>query len=82
MLGIKIAGADTDPYLGKMQDKMIFRAMDSNFDERVTKGEFLDYAEKMFLRMDLDSSGALNANEMQEGYKAIMYRLRSGDPSL
>jgi hypothetical protein len=30
----------------------------------------------------LDSSGALNANEMQEGYKAIMYRLRSGDPSL
>ena len=82
IMGTSSAHADADLSQGRMQDKMLFRAMDTNFDERVTKDEFIDYALRKFKEMDLDSSGALNSNEMQEGYNRMIDKIRSGDRSL
>lgn len=82
ILGASIAHADADLNQGRMQDKVIFRAMDTNLDERVTWDEFRDYALRKFQELDLDGSGALNSNEMQEGYKLMIDKIRSGDASL
>lgn len=82
ILGASLAHADVDPTQGRMQDKVIFRAMDMDLDERVTKDEFKDYAMRKFQELDLDSSGALNTNEMQQGYKMMINKIRSEDASL
>ena len=82
ILGASLAHADTDLAVGRMQDKVIFRAMDTDLDERVTRDEFKDYAMRKFQELDLDSSGALNSNEMQQGYKMMIDKIRNEDATL
>ncbi|CAG9931646.1 hypothetical protein [Candidatus Nitrotoga arctica] len=71
VLGTSLAHADADSSQGNMHDQM-FKAMDSNSDEKVTRDEFNNYGAKKFQQMDANGDGQLSTDEMKAAYKKMM----------
>lgn len=71
VLGTSLAHATPDSYQGNMHEQM-FKAVDTNSDNTISREEFNAFTTKKFQQMDANGDGQLSSDEMKAANKKMM----------
>lgn len=83
LLGLSFASVADDSMMNHDQMMtMMIKDMDTNGDGKISKGEFMAYHEKMWMKMKKDSNGMVDAKSMMMQMMQMMHNGMMSDKGM